>query len=888
MFNPALWVRGSLLRRLVGPSFLLSMMVVVLVGGLSYYNVRKALLDHSYVQLKSSLDQHEAELKRWISDQKQYFVFLSRVPFFREHVADMLYYERNHHYYKEGYKALSEFLFSYNKIIPGVREIMFLSGKDGRVLISTHRENEGTSRAEYPFFAKGKEDMFVQGVYAWKDTGEPAISVVKPLRGASGTYQGVLVVHLDLDRMAEVVFGNSGLGYAGETYIVDRRNRMVRASQPGHPEFLQEAHSEGIRLAVKGRQGVGLYENYAGVPVVGAYRWLPELKVALLAEISQEEVLFEAREFGLLISAIGLFLSGLLYLAILFVSQRIANPLRELSQATLRVAEGDLSATINVRNEDEVGLLAESFNRMVARLNELYGKQQASLTYFSTVFQLSPNAIAVQDFKTGVFTATNESFNKLFGYAADEVIGRSAEKVNISGSKMAHLKMMAALRKNNVVQRKELEFRRRDGSTFSGMLSSRLISLDGMTHAITVFWDMTEQLRAEEELRNSKERLQLLIDRMPIGFIAWNSRFEVVLWNPAAQEIFGFTSSEALGRHANDLLVPEEVLPQVEIVYQRLLNGDSTAHSENANITKDGRTIMCDWYNTPLRDQAGNTIGAVSMVRDITQRKATEEELERYHRHLEELVSERTRQLEEAQSELLEKERLAVLGQLTATVSHELRNPLGTIANAIFSVRNTARKEQMENIEKALVLAERNVYRCDNIISELLDFSRSHELIREPLELSRWLVGLLEEQRFPREIDVQLDLPAGFVVRADKERLRRAVINVLDNAVQAIAENPQRKGRLAIDLRREEQRIGIVMSDNGPGIPAEVHHRIFEPLFSTKGFGVGLGMAVVKNIVEDHGGRVSVDSVPGEGSTVTLWIPAGEQEAQTDGPCSDN
>ncbi|MCZ7383071.1 MAG: PAS domain S-box protein [Candidatus Methanoperedens sp.] len=138
-----------------------------------------------------------------------------------------------------------------------------------------------------------------------------------------------------------------------------------------------------------------------------------------------------------------------------------------------------------------------------------------------------------------------------------------------------------------------------------------------------------ERKRAEEEIRETKARLQLQFDRMPIGCIVWDTDFKVVSWNPAAENIFGFTLNEALGKHPYDIIVPKEVQPQVNIIWQRLLEGDETAHSINENNTKDGRTILCEWHNTPLRDVENRIIGALSMVQDITERKQAEEALKK-------------------------------------------------------------------------------------------------------------------------------------------------------------------------------------------------------------------------------------------------------------------
>ncbi|MEA1956963.1 MAG: PAS domain S-box protein [Euryarchaeota archaeon] len=136
---------------------------------------------------------------------------------------------------------------------------------------------------------------------------------------------------------------------------------------------------------------------------------------------------------------------------------------------------------------------------------------------------------------------------------------------------------------------------------------------------------------ANEQTKKLQKRLQLQIDRMPIGLIVWDTKFRAKTWNPAATKIFGFAEEEALGKHPYELIVPKEAQHHVDNIWRRLLEGDETAHSVNENITKDGRTIICEWLNTPLKEADGTVVGVLSMAQDITERKRAEEHIEHLH-----------------------------------------------------------------------------------------------------------------------------------------------------------------------------------------------------------------------------------------------------------------
>jgi signal transduction histidine kinase len=232
-----------------------------------------------------------------------------------------------------------------------------------------------------------------------------------------------------------------------------------------------------------------------------------------------------------------------------------------------------------------------------------------------------------------------------------------------------------------------------------------------------------------------------------------------------------------------------------------------------------------------------------------------------------------------AETELLKSERLSVLGQLTATVAHELRNPLSAIRNTLFTVKELAANAGVK-LDRPIARMERSIERCDRIISDLLEYTRNRELNRTRLRFDRWLADMLAEQPIPAPIVLSTDLAAAdAIVAADSDRVRRVVINLVENAAQALAETPpDHQKRIAVRTTIADGKVVLMVEDTGPGIPPENLSRIFEPLFSTKSFGTGLGLPTVKQIVNQHGGIIAVDSEVGRGTCVTVRLPLQVEE----------
>jgi len=261
-----------------------------------------------------------------------------------------------------------------------------------------------------------------------------------------------------------------------------------------------------------------------------------------------------------------------------------------------------------------------------------------------------------------------------------------------------------------------------------------------------------------------------------------------------------------------------------------------------------------------------------ALEREIAERVRAEEKLQAYSVRLEEMVEERTRELVDAQEQLVRREKLATLGQLAGGVAHELRNPLGVINSAVYYL-NVVLSDADETIIEYLEMISQQVRHATKIVSDLLDFARIRLARREDVSLATLIERTLGKQPPPEGVQVTTEIPPGLpTVFVDPEQMEQVLVNLVRNAYDAMPDG----GRLTIAAKRVTgPSIRIQISDSGCGIAEENMDRLFEPLFTTKVRGIGLGLTVSKSLVEANGGSIEAESdgVPGKGSTFTVHLP---------------
>ncbi len=413
--------------------------------------------------------------------------------------------------------------------------------------------------------------------------------------------------------------------------------------------------------------------------------------------------------------------------------------------------------------------------------------------------------------------------------------------------------------------------------------------------------DVAERKRAEEELRNSNEILYAITDTARDAVIMMDNKGLISFWNPAAEAIFGYSAAEAIGKDLHTFLAPGGYCSLYRKGLRRFCNtGQGYAVGKTLEldaIRKGGEKFNIELSLSAF--QVRDKWHAAGILRDITERKQAEAKILRMNRRL----KERTEQLLEAQEELVRKEKLAVLGRLAGGVGHELRNPLGVMNNAVYLLRAVL-ADSDSTVKEYLEIIKQEIDNSLKIITDLIDFSRTRPPVRITTSVDRLVNESVGRCAIPENVSVGIDIPGELpMVFADVQQVEQVLRNLINNAVEAMPEG----GSLRISARevrgsRSEVQVfegtniqhgtsniepdtdfvEISVKDTGTGISPENMKKLFQPLFTTKARGIGLGLVVSRNLAEANGGRINAESRPGGGSTFIVSLPVGI--SMSDGP----
>jgi len=475
---------------------------------------------------------------------------------------------------------------------------------------------------------------------------------------------------------------------------------------------------------------------------------------------------------------------------------------------------------------------------------------------FRLVVESSPNGMLMVD-KSGTILLVNRQIEQLFGYERTELIGQSVEMLVPQRMRSQHAgnrgEFYAHSELRAMGKGRELYGVRKDGQEFPLEIGLNPIRTpDGMRVLASVV-DISGRKLAEQALKKERDFIDAVLETAGALVVVLDREGRILRFNRACEETTGYSSEEVMGRYVWDLFIIPDEVAGVKAVFERLHGGESRNEYENYWMAKDGFPRQISWSNTVIADSSGKADYVVSSGLDITEFKSIREQLRKT-------------------------EQIAELGTLASGMAHEIGTPMNVIlGRAEYLLRRTTD----EGMKKGLATIVTQIERITKVMNQLLAFARRRPPERRAVDLAVIVDDTLEmfqERIVHSSITVEKAIEAGIPsVQADRDQLIQVLINLVTNSLHAMTEG----GRLRLTLDRDGSRVCLGVSDTGHGMPEEIRSKVFEPFFTTKDFGkgTGLGLTVVKGIVEEHGGTIAVESVIGKGSTFWVRLPLDEAQA---------
>jgi PAS domain S-box-containing protein len=534
---------------------------------------------------------------------------------------------------------------------------------------------------------------------------------------------------------------------------------------------------------------------------------------------------------------------------------------RERIEKALRFSERRYRSLFE---ECPIPLWEEDFTDVKARIDELHDTGVEDFQdYFETHLDVVRECAALVK-----LVATNQAAMELYGAQSSEDLQEGLPLIFDDESYPVFKDELIAIARGDTQFDAETTARTLSGEKKHLMLRWSVVQgfEDTLSRVLVCDVDITERKRAEEALQHLIVFNEGIVQSMGDGVAVLDEEGYITFSNPSADRLLGYQPEEMVGRHWTHFVPPDQQ-SIVQAALDRRTPGPGEPY-EHEVMRSDGTRLTVLARSSP-RFVDGAPAGILAVFTDITERKRAEQALKEYSARLEEMVEERTRELHDAQQELIRKERLAILGQLAGGVSHELRNPLATITNAIYFLQMTL-ADADETTREYLQLISTQAQNAGKIVTDLLDFSRKPIADRELTPVSQLVSQLLETSAPPANVEVfSLVSPDLQPARVDPQQISQVLKNLVTNAYQAMPDG----GTLTVRAEAHDNELHLAVIDTGSGISDEDMPRLFEPLFSTKPGGIGLGLAVSKTLVEANEGRIEVQSRKGEGSTFTVILP---------------
>jgi two-component system sensor kinase FixL len=470
----------------------------------------------------------------------------------------------------------------------------------------------------------------------------------------------------------------------------------------------------------------------------------------------------------------------------------------------------------------------------------------------------------------GHVTRWNAGAEHIEGWREEEIVGRHFSMLYRPEDAAAGLphKVLAAVRDRGRYEEQGIRIRK-DGSTFIAHMTMTLLkdgagSVRGFAQVIR---DITEHVAAEEALKAREAHLSSILETVPDAMVVIDEQALIQSFSAAAVRQFGYEPEEVMGQNVS-VLMPTPYREQHDSYMHRYLaTGERRIIGIGrvvVGLRKDGSTFPMELAVGEMR--SGGVRYFTGFIRDLTEHQQTE-----------------TR-LQELQSELVHMSRFTALGEMASTLAHEINQPLTAIANYLKGCRRILERmqgDQVPMLREAVSHAADQALRAGQVIRHLREFvargeSERHienlpKLIEEASALA--LVGAKEKGI---RVSFRLD-PRAHLVLADRIQIQQVLLNLVRNAIEAMQDSARRELVIATETA-DDGLVEVSVRDTGTGIAPEIANQLFQPFVTTKKHGMGVGLSICRTIVESHGGKIWVDSEPGQGTAFRFTLRAVNQE----------